>query len=155
MANSDYVSVVDVKKEIVVDSIQTGLFSKQYHYYGSSPDALYLDSNAGTLYVANGMDNAIAVIKLGNNLWHAANGSNGVKGYIPTEAYPSGIAMVNQHLYISNLEAKGSRVLSESVEFKNRWKQSMDIQSMKNWRQSVLYRCPHKKYWTVILQKLK
>ena len=42
--NSDYVSVVDVKKEKVVDSIQTGLFSKQYHYYGSSPDALFLDS---------------------------------------------------------------------------------------------------------------
>lgn len=116
--NSDYVSVVDVKKEIVVDSIQTGLFSKQYHYYGSSPDALLIDSKTGTLYVANGMDNAIAVIKLGTNVWPAAKGSTVIKGYIPTEAYPSGIAMPDQCLYISNLEAKGSGVLSESVEFK-------------------------------------
>ena len=72
--NSDYVSVVDVKKEKVIDSIQTGLFSKQYHYYGSSPDALLLDSVTGTLYVANGMDNAIAVIKLGNNVWPRTKG---------------------------------------------------------------------------------
>ncbi|MEO8764783.1 MAG: alkaline phosphatase family protein [Ginsengibacter sp.] len=116
--NSDYVSVVDVKKEKVVDSIQTGLFSKQYHYYGSSPDALLLDSNTGTLYVANGMDNAVAVIKLGSNVWPASKGKTLIKGYIPTEAYPSGIAMLNHRLYISNLEAKGSRVLSGSAGFK-------------------------------------
>jgi YVTN family beta-propeller protein len=116
--NSDYVSVVDVKKEKVVDSIQTGLFSKEYHYYGSSPNALLLDPITGTLYVANGMDNAVVVIKLGHNLWPAIKGRTTIKGYIPTEAYPSGIAMINNHLYISNLEAKGSQVLSESVGFK-------------------------------------
>ena len=63
------------------------------------------------------MDNAVAVIKLGNNMWPATKGSTVIKGYIPTEAYPSGIALLNQQLYISNLEAKGSRILSESTEF--------------------------------------
>ncbi|HEY8658155.1 MAG TPA: alkaline phosphatase family protein [Hanamia sp.] len=117
-SNSDNVSVVDVDKEKVVDSIATGLFSKQYHYFGSSPNALSLDSNTGTLYVANGMDNAIAVIKLGSNDCTKAKGITKLKGYIPTEAYPSGIAILNQQLYITNLEAKGARVLSESFEFK-------------------------------------
>ncbi len=116
-SNSDYVSIVDVKKEVVIDSIQTGLFSKEYHYYGSSPDALLLDSLTGTLYVANGMDNAVAVIKLGNDMLPATKES-AIKGYIPTEAYPSGIALLNHNLYVSNLEASGSRVLSESIEFR-------------------------------------
>ena len=116
-SNSDNVSVVDVKKEKVIDSIPTGLFSKQYHYYGSSPNALFIDPTSGTLYVANGMDNAIAVIQLGKNGLPETEDSSFLKGYIPTEAYPSGIALINNNLYVTNLEAKGSRVLSASLEF--------------------------------------
>ena len=116
--NSDDVSVVNVNNEKVIDTINTGLFSQQYRYFGSSPNALLMDSNTGTLYVANGMDNAIAVIKLGSNDDANAKGSTELKGYIPTEAYPSGIVMMNQQLYITNLEAKGARVLSENSEFK-------------------------------------
>jgi len=117
--NSDNVSVVDVQKEKVIDSIPTGLFGKQHHYYGSTPDALMIDSNAGILYVANGMDNAIAVIKLGGNVFSGSNGSTKIAGYIPTEAYPSGIAMINGILYIPDLESKGSRVLSQAPGYKN------------------------------------
>lgn len=116
--NSDYVSVIDTKSEKVIDSIETGLFSKQYAFYGSSPNALLIDSSGNTLYVANGLDNAIAVIKLGKNVSSKGLGKTEVKGYIPTEAYPSGIALINQHLYITNLEAKGARVLSEAKELK-------------------------------------
>ncbi len=104
--NSDYVSVVNVNEEKVDDSIATGLFGSGYNYYGSSPDALALDDNV--LYVANAMDNAIAVIQInnGNDSEHYA-----LKGYIPTEAYPAGIAILNKSLYVANLEAKGSRIL--------------------------------------------
>ncbi len=116
--NSDYISVIDVKNEKVVDSIEAGLFSKHYAYYGSSPNALMIDSSGKTLYVANGMDNAVAVIKLGKNVSSKGIGKTEVKGFIPTEAYPSGIALINQHLYITNLEAKGARVLSEAKELK-------------------------------------
>jgi YVTN family beta-propeller protein len=116
--NSDYISVVDVKKEKVVDSIQTGLFSKQYRFYGSSPNALCIDSAGSTLYVANGMDNAVAVIKLGSKASLKGMGTTKIKGFIPTEAYPSGIVLVDHHLYITNLEAKGARVLSDSRVFK-------------------------------------
>jgi YVTN family beta-propeller protein len=117
--NSDYISVVDVNKEKVIDSIETGLFSTQYRYFGSSPDALVIDSPGTTLYVANGMDNAAAVIQLGNNVSSKGIGSTKINGYIPTEAYPSGIALINHRLYITNLEAKGARVLSGSREFKD------------------------------------
>src|SRR6202012_725308 len=35
-----------------------------------------------------------------------------VKGYIPTEAYPGGVVVLNNVLYVANIEAKGARVLS-------------------------------------------
>lgn len=115
--NSDYISVIDVNKEKVVDSIKVGIFSKHL-YYGSSPNALITDSFGKTMYVANGMDNAIAVINLGVNVSLRGTGKTAVKGYIPTEAYPSGIVLENNELYITNLEAKGARVLSEAKELK-------------------------------------
>ncbi|HEV3249649.1 MAG TPA: beta-propeller fold lactonase family protein, partial [Puia sp.] len=104
--NSDNISVVDVNKEKLVDSIQTGLFSGQYRFYGSSPNALWIDSGGTTLYVANGMDNAVSLIKLGSKASLKAKGITKIKGFIPTEAYPSGIVMVDHHLYITNLEAR-------------------------------------------------
>ncbi len=116
--NSDFISVVDVLKEKVIDSLQVGLFSKGYAYYGSSPNALLLDSSGTVLYVANGMDNALAVIKLGSKVATNGTGQTTVKGFIPTEAYPSGIALVNGNLYVTNLEAKGARVLSDTKSFK-------------------------------------
>ena len=116
--NSDYISVIDIKSEKVVDSIQTGLFSKQYAFYGSSPNALFIDSSGKTLYAANGLDNAVAVIKLGRNISSSGLGKTEVKGFIPTEAYPSGIVVINKKLYVTNLEAKGARVLSEAKELK-------------------------------------
>jgi YVTN family beta-propeller protein len=115
--NSDYVSVVDVQKEKVIDSISTGLFSRNYAFFGSSPNALLIDSNTNTLYVANGMDNAVAVIQLNKKISENSNSNAVIKGYIPTEAYPSGIALINHHLFVTNLEAKGSRILSENKEF--------------------------------------
>lgn len=117
-ANSDYVSVINVDKARVVDSIRIGLFSKQYAFFGSSPNALWLDSTSNTLYVANGMDNAVAVVQLNKNILPGSANYARIKGYIPTEAYPSGIVLINHHLYVTNLEAKGSRVLFPSKEFK-------------------------------------
>lgn len=116
--NSDYISVIDLGKEKVVDSIAVGLFSREHSYYGSSPNALLAEPSGKTLYVGNGLDNAVAVIKLGKDVSSTGNAKTVVKGYIPTEAYPSGIAFVNGNLYITNLEAKGARVLSEAKELK-------------------------------------
>src|SRR5579863_3067409 len=102
--NSDYVSVVDVRRGEVVDSIPVGLFSGSITYYGSSPNALAIDPSGTTLYVTNGFDNAVCVVKLG--------AKPSVKGFIPTEAYPGGIVVLGNDLYVANIEAKGSRVLS-------------------------------------------
>jgi YVTN family beta-propeller protein len=110
--NSDYVSVIDTKTLSIVDSIFVGLFKENETLIGSTPNALALDNTGTILYVANGMDNAIAVVKLGKRASFAVNTEGPVesivKGYLPTQAYPSGIVFNKNALYVANLEATGA-----------------------------------------------
>jgi DNA-binding beta-propeller fold protein YncE len=110
--NSDYVSVVDVRRGEVVDSIPVGLFSGSITYYGSSPNALAIDASGTNLYVTNGFDNAVCVVRLGVGVATAGKGRTSIAGYIPTEAYPGGIVVLGNDLYVANIEAKGSGVLA-------------------------------------------
>ena len=110
-ANSDNISVIDVNQEKMVEQINTGLFSKGKGLSGSSPNALCLGEGDSILYVANSMDNALAVVALENPAKSNSRQST-IIGYIPTEAYPSGISLLNHTLYVTNLEAKGAAVLS-------------------------------------------
>ena len=116
--NSDNISVVDIGLMQVTETIPTGLFSGQHRYYGSSPNALALDARAGKLYVANGLDNALAVISLGQTPSSGHQHAR-IQGFIPTEAYPSGIVVSGHRLFVTNLEARGSRVLSADREIKS------------------------------------
>jgi YVTN family beta-propeller protein len=116
--NSDYVSVVDVRRGAVVDSIPVGLFSGSITYYGSSPNALAIDASGRNLYVTNGFDNAVCVVRLGAGLSTSGKGGSTILGYIPTEAYPGGIVVLGNELYVANIEAKGSRVLTPVNELK-------------------------------------
>ncbi|MCY7357731.1 MAG: bifunctional YncE family protein/alkaline phosphatase family protein [Rudanella sp.] len=103
--NSDYVSVIDAQTRMVTDSIAVGLFGTGNNYVGSTPNALALDSANTTLYVANGLDNAIAVVPLDKP---AGSGSR-VAGYIPTQAYPGGLVRLGNELFVTNLESTGAR----------------------------------------------
>jgi YVTN family beta-propeller protein len=108
--NSDYISIINTKNDEVADSVFVGLFNSGNGFIGSTPNALAIDTTGTTLYVANGLDNAIAVVALTMNTSGSANGKNQVKGYIPTEAYPSGIVLYGNELFVTNLEAVGARV---------------------------------------------
>ena len=102
--NSDNVSVIDTQTYKVIDTIPIGLFRKGQKYYGDTPNALALSNDEKTLYVANGMDNAIAVVSV------PYPGKHVLEGFIPTEAYPAGIALnKTDHLFVTNLEAEGAR----------------------------------------------
>ncbi len=102
--NSDYVSVIDARTQQVTDSIAVGLFGRDNPYIGSTPNALALDSAGTTLYVANGLDNALAVVSLDSST------ASAVRGYIPTQAYPGGILCLGNDLYVANLEGTGARI---------------------------------------------
>ena len=124
--NSDYISVIRTSTLQVIDTISISPFDKSDHYAGSSPDALAIDSTGTQLYVANGLNNAVAIVGLpaewgngetdvnspgGAGAGEAATGDVHavVLGFIPTEAYPSGIVRDGAMLYVTNLEAIGSR----------------------------------------------
>ena len=108
--NSDNVSVIDTQKEEVVDSISVRLNGKENQYIGDSPNALALNDEGNTLYVSNGMDNAVAVINISNFSSSAGRGQASIKGFIPTEAYPAGMVLKGDNLYVANLEGEGARV---------------------------------------------
>jgi len=106
--NSDAISVINTAANKVVETVSVQLQGEGKPLIGDSPNALALDQSGTTLYVSNGMDNAIAVLKLGAHV--AAGGAKSVvAGFIPTEAYPAGLVATAQTLYVANLEGEGAR----------------------------------------------
>jgi YVTN family beta-propeller protein len=111
--NSDNVSVINTSTNNVVDSISVSL-SATNELIGDSPNGLAINDAGNTLYVSNGMDNAVAVISLGENSSVTGKGVSSIKGFIPTEAYPAGLALSESKLYVSNLEGEGARVKTKA-----------------------------------------
>jgi YVTN family beta-propeller protein len=106
-SNSDNISVINTSTDEISETISVRLQPEINPYFGDSPNGLALSPNGKTLYAANGMDNALAVIKLGKNSTVKASEINSrVTGFIPTGAYPSAIsANYPDYLYVANIEA--------------------------------------------------
>ena len=102
-ANSDIISVIDTKKDVVIEKISVRM--EKELPFGSAPNALAISKNGKQLYVANGTDNAICVIQLDRN--------NEILGFIPTGWYPGAVIMDKNEdfLYIANTKGIGSRNL--------------------------------------------
>ena len=115
-ANSDEVSVISVAGLKVKESIPVKLMAGKEGFIGDSPNALAISDDGTTLYVANGLDNAVAVVKLGQNASANGKGNSEIKGFIPTEAYPGGLVLDGNTLFVTNLEGEGSNISSK--EFK-------------------------------------
>ncbi len=111
-ANSDMVSVINTETDVVSEQIPVRLSPGKNDYFGDSPNGLAIDDQGKTLYVANGMDNAVAVVKLGRKSASASNEDKSkVGGFIPTGAYPGGVAVFRDSLlFVANIEAEGSRI---------------------------------------------
>ncbi len=111
-SNSDNVSVINTLTNAVVETISVRLQPEINPYFGDSPNGLCLSADEKTLYVANGMDNALAVVSLGKKAARRNNlTTSSVAGFIPTGAYPSAICLSPSGLlYVANLEADGVRL---------------------------------------------
>ena len=114
--NSDDVSVINIQTLKVSETISVKIDADKRGFMGDTPNALAIDPTGSRLYVANGMDNAIAVIDLGKNAAiHALHGVSEIKGFIPTEAYPGGLLLINNQLMVTNLEGEGARINSKEM----------------------------------------
>ncbi len=111
-ANSDHISVISTSTDQVTETISVRLNGEKNPYWGDSPNGLALSANNRTLYVCNGMDNALAVVELGQqSATGAAERTSQVKGFIPTGAYPGGAAISKEGIiYVANIEAAGAGI---------------------------------------------
>ncbi|HWS00899.1 MAG TPA: bifunctional YncE family protein/alkaline phosphatase family protein, partial [Prolixibacteraceae bacterium] len=111
-ANSDEVSVIPTSSNRVKETISVRLNGEQNPYWGDSPNGLALSADNQTLYVCNGMDNALAVVALGKSSADGATEKESVvKGFIPTGAYPGGAAVTKDGMiYVANIEAAGAGI---------------------------------------------
>ncbi len=118
-ATSDTVSIIDTARDEVIETIACRPESRLP--FGSGPNALALSPDGGTLYVANGTNNCIAVVAL------SSKGSEGpqtrerpevstILGLIPTAWFPGAVLVSadGKTLYVANV--KGHGALSEPRE---------------------------------------
>lgn len=109
--NSDDISVIDVAANRETRRFPVGLFHTYGGLVGSTPNGLALDRKGETLYVSNGLDHAVAVVKL--------KPEPTIMGYIPTEAFPSGLTCLHDILAVTNLEAHGAGIKNQSAELRH------------------------------------
>jgi YVTN family beta-propeller protein len=111
-ANSDTVSVIDTKTDAIVATISCRPEGRLP--FGSGCNALALSPDGGILYVANGTNNCVAVVRLGSKARETASeqgeASSKVAGLIPTGWYPGAILVSpdGKRLYVANIKGHGA-----------------------------------------------
>jgi DNA-binding beta-propeller fold protein YncE len=113
-ANSDVVNTVSTLTDQLTETISVRLSPEMNPYWGDSPNGLTLSRSDHILYVANGMDNAVAVVSLGQkSSANSGEKESRVKGFIPTGAYPGAVSVSDKgKLFVANIEAEGAHIPS-------------------------------------------
>ncbi|WP_202552059.1 bifunctional YncE family protein/alkaline phosphatase family protein [Ginsengibacter hankyongi] len=111
--NSDNISVINASKDKISESISVKLTDGANTFIGDSPNALAVNEAGDKLYVSNGMDNAVAVVALGKKSSSSGKEVSRVTGFIPTEAYPAGLVLTKNMLFVANLEGEGARTATD------------------------------------------
>jgi len=93
-ANDNTVSVIDIKKRKVLETLNAGLYSSTLS--GSTTNGLALSSNEKQLYIANADNNCLAVFDV------SKPGFSKSMGFIPTGWYPTCVRVINKKIYVSN-----------------------------------------------------
>ena len=114
--NSDNITVIYTLADEVLTTLNVRLNGDKDDLIGDSPDALAISDDDKMLYVANGGDNAVAVLDIGNGIQKKV-GLVGAKGFIPTQAYPGGLAIAGNVLCVTNLEGVGARVAAKNKSY--------------------------------------
>ena len=111
LSNADRVAVVDTATGQVAGMLSTELPGQKYG--GSVPDALMVSVDGARLFVADASANAVAVFDLTKPL--AAGTPQAAMGFIPTEWYPTALAVEGDHLFIASGKGEGTGPNSATV----------------------------------------
>jgi YVTN family beta-propeller protein len=93
-ANDNSVSVIDVSKHAVIETLNTALYPNAPS--GSTPNGLALSNNEKTLYIANADNNCLSVYDV------SQPGNSKSKGFIPTGWYPTSVKVINNKIWVAN-----------------------------------------------------
>jgi YVTN family beta-propeller protein len=93
-ANSNSVSVIDTKKQKVIETLSASLFPDAPA--GSTTNSVALTADDKTLYIANADNNSLAVFNV------SKPGSSRSYGFIPTGWYPTCVRIVGNTLLVAN-----------------------------------------------------
>lgn len=100
-AGSDTLSVIDTRKDEIVETIWTR--QNPADLFGAQPNALAFDKSGKRLFVCNGSQNAVAVIDF-------KPGKSTPRGLIPVGWFPGAIVhdSARKTLYVANIKGIGS-----------------------------------------------
>lgn len=93
-ANDNSVSIIDIKKRKVLETVEASLFSNSPT--GSTTNSVALSSNEKTLYIANADNNCLAVFDV------STPGNSKSIGFIPVGWYPTCVRTASDNIYVSN-----------------------------------------------------
>lgn len=93
-SNDNTVSVIELKSEKVLETLNAALFSSILP--GSTTNSVALSKDSKTLYVSNADNNCLAVFDVTNP------GNSRSMGFIPTGWYPSCVRIADKNILVSN-----------------------------------------------------
>jgi len=102
-AASDTLSVLDARKEALVETIWTK--PNPSDLFGASPNAIAFDKSGKSLFVANGTQNAIGMVN-----FHPKNRGSKLTGLIPVGWFPGAIVYDANHQQLCVANIKGHAV---------------------------------------------
>jgi DNA-binding beta-propeller fold protein YncE len=107
LANRDQVAVIDARTGEVDRYLDTRLPGQKYG--GTYPQALALSADGSRLYVANGSSDAVAVFDLRHSSGtHASGLADRAMYFIPTEWYPTALAVSGDSLFVATGKGTGT-----------------------------------------------
>jgi YVTN family beta-propeller protein len=103
-AGSDTLSVIDTRTRTVVETIWAKI--NPADLFGASPNALVFAPDGKTLYVANGSQNAIAVVR-----FDPADRESALSGLIPVGWFPAALVhdVARKQLIVANVKGLASK----------------------------------------------
>ncbi len=106
LANRDSVAQIDLRKHHMRVSAMYDTRLPGQQYFGAIPSALALGPDGKDLYVANSGSDAVAVFHLATT--RALGSPIHASGFIPTEWFPTSLAVVDGKLLIATAKGKGT-----------------------------------------------
>ena len=93
-ANDNSVSVIDIKKKQVIETLTSSLYPDAPP--GSTTNGVALSEDEKTLYIANADNNCLAVFDV------STPGFSSSKGFIPTGWYPTCVKVIDRKIFVTN-----------------------------------------------------